>query len=170
MTDTERTFLVTGATDGIGRQTALTLARRGGRVLVHGRSAAKAEAVRDALRAETKADRIDAVFGDSSSLDEVRGLATQVAALAPRLDVLLNNAGVFMNERALSHDGHEMTFAVNHLAPFLLTHLLLPQLRASDEPRVVNVSSVAHNRGAVDFDDLDMARGFSGTAPMPRRS
>jgi retinol dehydrogenase-14 len=159
---TERTFLVTGATDGIGRQTALTLARRGGRVLVHGRSRAKAEAARDAIRDATSADRAEAVFGDLSSLDEVKALAAQAADLAPRLDVLIHNAGIFANERALSRDGFELTLAVNHLAPFLLTHLLLPQLQASDEPRVVNVSSVAHNRGAVDWDDLQMERGFSG--------
>jgi NAD(P)-dependent dehydrogenase (short-subunit alcohol dehydrogenase family) len=159
---TQRTFLVTGATDGIGRHTALTLARRGGRVLVHGRTPQKAEATRDALRAESGSHTIDAVAGDLSSLDQVRALARDVAALAPRVDVLVNNAGVFMNERKLSSDGFELTFAVNHLAPFLLTHLLLPQLRHSEEPRIVNVSSVAHARGVIDWDDLDMERGFGG--------
>lgn len=159
---TDRTYLVTGATDGIGRHTALTLARRGGRVLVHGRTRQKAEATRDALRAEAKTDHIEAVAGDLSSLEQVRALARDAAALAPRLDVLINNAGVFAKERQLSADGFELTFAVNHLAPFLLTHMLLPQLRASDEPRVVNVSSVAHTRGAIDWDDLNMERGFGG--------
>ncbi len=159
---TDRAYLVTGATDGIGRHTALTLARRGGRVLVHGRTLQKAESTRDALRAEAKTDRIEAVAADLGSFEQVRALAREVAALAPRLDVLINNAGVFMKERRLSADGFELTFAVNHLAPFLLTHLLLPQLRESDEPRVVNVSSVAHNRGAIDFGDLNMERGFDG--------
>jgi retinol dehydrogenase 14 len=159
---TERTSLVTGATDGIGRHTALTLARRGGRVLVHGRSRQKAEAVRDQLRAESGSPKIEAVAGDLSSLDEVRALARDAAALAPKLDVLIHNAGVFMKERTLSRDGFEMTFAVNHLAPFLLTHLLLPNLRASDEPRAVHVSSIAHSRGVIAWDDLNMERGYDG--------
>lgn len=159
---TQRTYLVTGATDGIGRHTALALARRGARVLVHGRTPAKAEATRDALRAEAGSADVEAVAGDLSSLAEVRALARAAALLAPRLDVLVNNAGIFAKERQLSEDGFELTFAVNHLAPFLLTHLLLPQLRASDEPRVVNVSSVAHSRGAVPWDDLNMERGWEG--------
>jgi NAD(P)-dependent dehydrogenase (short-subunit alcohol dehydrogenase family) len=155
-------FLVTGATDGIGRATALTLAKRGARVLVHGRSRAKAEAARDDLRAEAKSESVEAAWADLSSLDEVRALAADVSERVPHLDVLLNNAGVFMNERALSRDGFEMTFAVNHLAPFLLTHLLLPKLHASSEPRIVNVSSVAHNRGVLDLEDPNFTRGFSG--------
>ncbi len=159
---TEKTILVTGATDGIGRQTALTLARGGARVLLHGRTRKKAESASEAVRQATKSDRVEPVWADLSSLSEVRALASDVATRAPRLDVLLNNAGVFMNERALSQDGFEMTFAVNHLAPFLLTHLVIDLLRKSDEPRVVNVSSVAHNRGRVDFDDLNMERDFSG--------
>lgn len=159
---TQRTFLVTGATDGIGRHTALTLARRGGRVLVHGRTLQKAEATRDALRAESGSAALEAVAGDLSSFDQIHALARDVAGLAPSLDVLVHNAGVFMNERRLSADGFELTFAVNHLAPFLLTHLLLPQLCASDEPRVVCVSSVAHNRGVIDWDDLNLERGFGG--------
>ncbi|MEZ4297794.1 MAG: SDR family oxidoreductase [Polyangiaceae bacterium] len=158
----ETTLLVTGATDGIGRQTALSLARRGARVLVHGRTRAKAESTRDDLRTDSRSPHVEAVWGDLSSFAEVRALAAQVSELAPRLDVLLNNAGVFMNERRLSPDGFELTFAVNHLAPFLLTHLLLPSLRESPSPRVVNVSSVAHTRGAIDFDDLDLARRFDG--------
>jgi NAD(P)-dependent dehydrogenase (short-subunit alcohol dehydrogenase family) len=157
---TDRIILVTGATDGIGRQTALVLARRGAHVHVHGRSREKAEAVRDVLRREAKSDRVDAVWGDLASLAEVRALAQQVAERVPRLDVLLNNAGVYLKDRAVSRDGFEMTFAVNHLAHFLLTHLLLPQLRASLEPRIVNVSSIAHTRGSIDWSDLQLTRRY----------
>jgi len=158
----DKVILVTGATDGIGRETALSLAGRGAHVLVHGRTREKAEAACDGIRAVSGSGHVDAVFADLSSLDEVRSLAAQVAERAHQLDVLLNNAGVFMNERVISRDGFEMSFAVNHLAPFLLTHLVLPQLFASPEPRIVNVSSVAHGRGAIDFDDLNMERGFGG--------
>lgn len=143
----ERIILVTGATDGIGRQTALTLARRGARVLVHGRTRAKAEAAAGAIRELARSDRAEPVWGDLSSLAEVRALALDVGGRVPRLDVLLNNAGVFLNERTVTRDGLEATFQVNHLAPFLLTHLLLDKLHESDEPRVVNVSSIAHARG-----------------------
>lgn len=155
-------FLVTGATDGIGRATAHSLARDGAHVFVHGRARKKADAVADEVRAETKNQAVEAAWGDLSSLEDVRALAADVSARAPRIDVLINNAGVFMNERVLSRDGFEMTFAVNHLAPFLLTHLLLPMLQKSDAPRVVNVSSVAHNRGVIDLDDPNLERGFSG--------
>lgn len=159
---TERVYLVTGATDGIGRQTALTLSRGGGRVLVHGRTMEKAQATVAQLARESRGAKLEPVAGDLSSFAEVRSLAATVASLAPRLDVVIHNAGVFLNERKLSADGFEVTFAVNHLAPFLLTHLLLPELRASDEPRIVNVSSIAHTRGVIEFDDLSSARGFDG--------
>jgi retinol dehydrogenase-14 len=146
------TVLVTGATDGLGRVVAHDLAERGLDVLVHGRSAERADAV------ARKIGAAGVHLADFSVLDDVRALAEAL----PRVDVLVNNAGVFMNERKLSSDGFELTFAVNHLAPFLLTHLLLPQLRHSEEPRIVNVSSVAHARGVIDWDDLDMERGFGG--------
>ncbi len=143
--------LVTGATDGIGKETARKLAARGFDVVVHGRTQEKAE------RARAEVDAKRAVAAELSSLDAVRALAGQIEAL----DVLVNNAGVYMKRRALTADGREMSMAVNHDAPFLLTHLLLARLRASKDPRVVNVSSVAHTRGRIDVDDIDMARGFS---------
>ena len=154
-----QTHLVTGATDGIGRQTALELSRLGVKVLVHGRTEKRA---REACGALTKSQRngdFVPVWGDFSALDEVRTLAGQVRELAPTVDVLVNNAGVFMTERRLSRDGFELTFAVNHLAPFLLTHLLLDGLKAAAQGRVVNVSSVAHSRGRVDLKDLQSESG-----------
>ena len=142
--------LVTGATDGIGQVTAQELYRKGLTVLVHGRTEKKAVAGASAL-----GSRAVGVWGDLGSLEQVRQLATQVeAALAGKpLDVLLNNAGVFETERHESADGHELTMAVNHLAPFLLTKLLLPSLVKAPQGRVVNVSSVAHARGRLDLSD-----------------
>ncbi|MCB9568218.1 MAG: SDR family NAD(P)-dependent oxidoreductase [Myxococcales bacterium] len=154
-------ILVTGATDGIGRQTALDLARRGAHVILHGRSADKLAAARAAIAAESGSDDLDVVRGDLGSLAEVRALAAEIGARYPALDVVLNNAGVYMKRRELSAEGREMTMAVNHDAPFLLTHLLLDNLRRAPQGRVVNVSSIAHARGHLDLDDLDIARGWS---------
>lgn len=151
--------LVTGATDGIGLATAKVLSGRGCDVLVHGRSEAKAKAA----AAEVKATP---VWGDLGDLKQVRALAAQVEKAlgqAP-LDVLLNNAGVFETERHLSADGHERTMAVNHLAPFLLSQLLLPKVEAAPQGRVVNVSSMAHARGKLDLNDFDFTKRFDGYA------
>jgi NAD(P)-dependent dehydrogenase (short-subunit alcohol dehydrogenase family) len=148
------THLVTGATDGIGLQTALELARLGAQVLVHGRSEQKASAACKALVTQHEAGHFEPVWGDLSKLEEVRSLARQVLEKAPTLDVLLNNAGVFLAERIVTIDGHETTLQVNHLAPFLLTALLRPALEAAPQGRVVNVSSMAHARGKVVLDDL----------------
>lgn len=155
-------ILVTGATDGIGRQTALELLRKGARVLVHGRTEQKAVAVAETLAKDSGSSDVMVVSADLSSMSEVRRLANDVANRIDRLDVLLNNAGVFMSERRVTADGFEMTFAVNHLAPFLLTHLLLPQLKKSEQGRIVTVSSIAHSRGRIDFNDLTAAGYYHG--------
>jgi len=158
----KRIVLVTGATDGIGRQTALELLRRGARVLVHGRTEVKVIAACDDLARESGSRDLVAFHADLSSFAEVRNLAERILSREERLDVLVNNAGVFMHERKLTPDGHETTFAVNHLAPFLLTHLLLPLLRKTPMARIVNVSSIAHSRGRIDFSDLGSERYFHG--------
>ncbi len=158
----QRVILVTGATDGIGRQTALELLRRGARVIVHGRNRAKTLQVVDELTRETGSASVSPVFADLSSMAEVRRLADNVSAQVDRLDVLVNNAGVFLHERVLTNDGFESTFAVNHLATFLLTHLLLPKLELSTQGRIVTVSSIAHSRGKLDFSDLQSERYFHG--------
>jgi NAD(P)-dependent dehydrogenase (short-subunit alcohol dehydrogenase family) len=157
------TILITGATDGIGRTTAHLLAARGARVVLHGRNQSKLDDVARSVEAQSPGNVAGTLVADLGSLEQVRKLAAAVTAHHPDVGVLLNNAGVFMNDRVVTEDGFEMTFAVNHLAPFLLTHLLLPQLQAH-RGRVVNVSSIAHKRGELDFDNLQFERNFSGYA------
>jgi len=156
MTDLSgRICLVTGATRGIGRATAEGLARMGAQVLLHGRDSASVGAV---CREMVRYGQVAGVVGDFSSLAAVRKLAKDVAAQHPRLDVLVNNAGIGALRRETTADGFERVFAVNHLAPFLLTNLLLERLKASPAARVVTVSSMAHRGAALDFDDLNWER------------
>jgi NAD(P)-dependent dehydrogenase (short-subunit alcohol dehydrogenase family) len=155
-----KTILVTGATDGIGLETATVLAVLGHRVLLHGRSEAKGRAALAAIRKLSPQAAVQFLKADFASLTEVRALAEQVRAEAPRLDVLINNAGCSFFTRSVSVDGHEATFAVNHLAPFLLTHLLLDRLAASAPARIVNVASAAHRYAHLDFDDLMSERRY----------
>ena len=159
---TAKIILVTGSTDGIGLATARELAERGCAVIVHGRNARRADAAVREIAAATGNRNVTAVAGDFGSLEEVRALAAQVLRTSPRLDVLVNNAGIAVRRRRTTKDGYESTFAVNHLAPFLLTNLLLDRLRDSAPARIVNVSSGVHTSGRIDFDDLQMEDGFDG--------
>ncbi len=143
-----RTVLVTGASDGIGAETAKALAERGATVHVTGRS-------RDKLRPIAEAVGTEPLVADFSRLDDVRRLAEQVAERIGRLDVLMNNAGGTFSPSKVTHDGHEPNFQVNHLAPFLLTHLLHPTLTAAGQSLVVNTSSIANLMGKIVLDDLD---------------
>ncbi|HWC27587.1 MAG TPA: SDR family NAD(P)-dependent oxidoreductase, partial [Solirubrobacteraceae bacterium] len=154
----EQVILVTGATDGLGRATACELAARGAAVLLHGRDRGKLDAVLSQTRAATGNDRLRGYVADLASLDEVRGLAAQVQDHEPRLDVLINNAGVGGIARSESRDGYELNFAVNHLAHFLLTTSLLGLLRRSAPARIVNVSSAGQSR--IDFDDVMLTRRY----------
>jgi NAD(P)-dependent dehydrogenase (short-subunit alcohol dehydrogenase family) len=160
-----KVVLLTGATDGLGRALAQELAIRGWRVLLHGRDRTKAEAtVREIGRASGN-EPVDLYLADFSSLANVRGLAEQVLAEHDRLDVLVNNAGIGTawrgrSEREVSEDGIELRFAVNYLAPFLLTRLLLPLLVRSAPARIVNVASAG--QAAIDFDDVMLERDYSG--------
>lgn len=154
--------LLTGATDGIGRQTALDLAARGLDLVVHGRSAEKLRALEGALEAIPGHGQVETATAELADLDQVRALAAEVRRRFPRLDVLVNNAGVYMNELVRTPQGHETTWAVNVLAPLLLTHELLPALREGEAGgRVVNVSSMAHNRGEPTWERADADEGFS---------
>lgn len=161
----EPVVLVTGATDGIGLATAKELSRRGARVIVHGRSPAKAEQATAAVRAVGGAAPLPPLIVDLGRLSEVRAAGQALSSRGVHVDVLLNNAGVYLREPMRSADDLELTFAVNHLAPFALTHALLASEAGAELSRVVNVSSVAHTRGRIDLDDLGFERrGFDGYA------
>lgn len=156
-----KTILVTGSTDGIGKATAMALAKHGCEVIVHGRNEARAQSAQRDLVANTGNSNIRTVAADFSSLAQVRDMAHAISAL-PKLDVLINNAAIATNRRELTEDGFESTFGINHLAPFLLTNLLLGLLRDSAPARIVNVSSGAHTSGHIDLDNLQMNRRFDG--------
>lgn len=158
----DKTALVTGATDGIGKQTALALARLGAQVLAHGRSRARAEAAAEEIRRASANDRVAPIAADFASLRQVREMAGDILAEYERLDVLIHNAGVFMTERRLSEDGMEMTLAVNHIAPFLLTHLLLDLVCRSAPARIIVVSSTTHQSARIDFERLNGPGPFDG--------
>ena len=157
-----KTALVTGSTDGLGRDVARRLAAAGAHVLITGRSAARGDSL---VREIARSGKGSAQFyrADLASLDEVRRLAAAVLRDHRRLDLLINNAGVglvFDTERKFSTEGYELHFAVNHLAHYLLTQLLLPRIVASAPARIINVSSGSQT--AIDFDDPMMAKGYTG--------
>ena len=155
-----KTILVTGSTDGIGLETALELARRGHAVVLHGRNEEKVRRARNAIQRAAPGAVLHIAHADLADPAAVVLMAQDLAARLPKLDVLINNAGVYMTERRISEAGFEMTLAVNYIAPFLLTALLLPLLKKSPEPRVVTVSSIAHMRGRIEFDNLNGERHF----------
>jgi retinol dehydrogenase-14 len=157
-----KTVLITGGTGGIGRATAEGLARMGARVAITGRDPDRTRAAAAQIAASTGNPAIDAYAADASSQAEVRRLAGEVLDAYPRLDVLVNNVGGFWATRHVTADGLEHTFAVNHLAGFLLTDLLLERLKASAPARVVTLSSGAQMMGRLDFDDLQGERQYSG--------
>jgi NAD(P)-dependent dehydrogenase (short-subunit alcohol dehydrogenase family) len=157
----QQTILVTGSTDGLGRALARALAARGATVLLHGRDRERLDQTAGELRRASGSDRLHAYQADLSSLEQVRRLGREVAGRQDRLDVLVNNAGIAGGgPRQESADGLELRFAVNYLAPFLLTHLLLPLLRRSAPARVVNVASVG--QAPIDFDDVMLERRYDG--------
>jgi retinol dehydrogenase 14 len=159
---TGKTVLVTGGTGGIGQATAAGLAGLGARVGIVGRDEGRARAAAERIRTVASGGEVDVFTADVSSQREVQRLAEQVLAAYPRLDVLVNNVGGYWATRHATEDGLERTFAVNHLAPFLLTHLLLDRFRSSAPARVVTVSSGAQAMGRIDFDDLQGERSYSG--------
>jgi NAD(P)-dependent dehydrogenase (short-subunit alcohol dehydrogenase family) len=158
-----KTALVTGSTDGVGRAVAVKLGQAGARVLVHGRDRERGERV--VADINQGGGRAEFLAADLSSLAEVQGLADAVRRATDRLHVLINNAGVGPGTprapRQTSADGNELRFAVNYLAGFLLSHLLLPLLEASTPARIVNVASAGQQ--AIDFDDVMLTRGYSGS-------
>jgi retinol dehydrogenase-12 len=163
-----KVVVVTGGNSGIGKQAALELAGMGATVVIAARNPQKAAAAVDEIRHATNAgDRVDTIPIDLTSFASVRAFVDAFTARHDQLDVLCNNAGLLLRERVVTEDGHETQFQTNHLAPFLLTQLLRPQLDKAGNARVVNVASGAHNgaRKGLDFDDLEWERrkyrGFS---------
>jgi NAD(P)-dependent dehydrogenase (short-subunit alcohol dehydrogenase family) len=163
----EQITLVTGATDGLGKATALALAQLGATVLLHGRDQARLETTRLEILAATGNDRLETYRADFAKLDDVRSLAQNLLKHHPRLDLLINNAGIVGgspgdSQRRFSQEGYELVFAVNYLAPFLLTLLLLPALRHTPPSRIINVASAGQS--PIQFDNVMMERGYEPLA------
>jgi retinol dehydrogenase 12 len=161
---TGQTVVVTGGNSGIGLETAAALAAMGARVLVTARSADRGRAAVAEIADRTPGAQVQLVVFDLADLSSVRRGAAEILEQAPRLDVLVNNAGLVLSERTVTVDGYEATFATNHLGPFLLTNLVLERMRASAPARIVNVASTAHNsaRKGIPFDDLQSEGRYRG--------
>jgi NAD(P)-dependent dehydrogenase (short-subunit alcohol dehydrogenase family) len=161
---TGKTVIITGANSGIGLETAVGLARAGAKTVITARDRGRGEAALNDIRARTGHDDVELVLFDLGSLASVREGAADILARYPRIDVLVNNAGVVLSDRRETEDGFEATFAVNHLGPFLLTELLLDRIKQSAPARIVNVASTAHQgaRKGLDFDDLQSTRAYGG--------
>ncbi len=156
----EQVVMLTGATDGLGRTLAIELARQGATLLLHGRSDERGQAVIDEIRRRTPTASLQFYRADFSRLSDVRAMADRVAQDHDRLDVLVNNAGVYIDERHVSHDGIELAFQVNYLSHVLLTRVLLPLLKNAAPARIVNVASAGQS--PLDFDNLMLERSYDG--------
>lgn len=156
-----RSVLITGATSGIGKEAAVELAGMGANVTIVARDERKGRGTQSEIKERSGADA-DLMLADFASLADVRRLADEYRSSHDALHVLLNNAGAYNPTRAESRDGYELTFAVNHLAHFLLTDLLLDTIKASTPARIINVSSDAHNGSTIDFNDLQSTNGYGG--------
>lgn len=156
-----KTILITGSTDGIGKQTALELAQMGAHVIIHGRNVETSQRTLEEIQKKSGNEYIEAIFWDLSSIKEVWEMAVEIQSKYDHLDVLINNAGVFKNQKELSKDGFEMTFAVNHLSYFILGNLLLDLIDKSPQGRIINVASMAHASN-LDFNNLQGEKHFDG--------
>ncbi len=165
---TGKIYLVTGATAGIGKVTASALAGQGAQLVVHGRNKAKTEETVQEIKASTGNQQVSYLLADFSDLDQVRTLAKNFQDRYQHLHLLVNNAGGFFNKRTPTPYGVELTFLVNHLAPFLLTNLLLDTLKNSAPSRIINVSSEAHRQDQMDFENLDFKKGYFGIKAYAR--
>ena len=152
----DKTIMVTGANAGIGKETTLQIAAMGARVVMVCRNRERGEPALAAIKAQSGNDAVELMTADFESQRQIRDLADAYKRTHDRLDVLVNNAGLYLSTRHETEDGIEATWAVNHLAPFLLTNLLLDVIKASAPARIVTVASDAHRAGTIDFDDLEM--------------
>jgi NAD(P)-dependent dehydrogenase (short-subunit alcohol dehydrogenase family) len=157
----DKIILITGSTDGIGKQTAKDLAVTGAAVLIHGRDNKRTKNTAEEIAEMTGNSTLDFFVADLSSLNEVKRLAEEIHSKYLHIDVLINNAGVFQRHKEMSSDGYEMTFAVNHLSHFLLTGLLTDLLEKAYRSRIINVSSIAH-ADHIDFENLQGDKFYDG--------
>jgi len=157
-----KTALITGGTSGIGKATAVALAAMGANVVVVGRNPERGEAAVEEIKAQSHSGSVELMLADLSVQAEVRGLAEEFLGSYDRLDVLANNAGLVQSNRTETPDGIETTLAINHLAPFLLTNLLIERLEHSSPSRVITVSSEAQRWGNMDFEDMQSRRKYRG--------
>jgi NAD(P)-dependent dehydrogenase (short-subunit alcohol dehydrogenase family) len=158
----DKVVLVTGANSGIGKAASLGLAKMGATIVMVARNKERGEAARSEIIRESQNGSVDLILADLSSLESVRQLATEFQRKYSKLHVLINNAGLFNQRRHVTLDGYEDTFATNYLAPFLLTNLQLDLLKASAPSRIINVSSVGHYNGHINFDDLNLEKDYGG--------
>ena len=156
----DKICLITGANSGIGKVTAQALAQQGAHIIMVCRNEARAQQARQDIVATCRHEKVDVVLADLSSVEQIRQAADHIRTTYPKIDVLNNNAGLLMgDQRELTQDGFEMTFGVNHLAPFLLTHLLIDQVKASGRGNIINVASDAHRLGSIKFKNLQYEYG-----------
>jgi NAD(P)-dependent dehydrogenase (short-subunit alcohol dehydrogenase family) len=160
--------IITGSNSGIGKETALSLAKMGATVVMVVRDQERGEKARTEIVRQTGNNSVDLMFCDLSSMDSIRSFAKEFKKKYDQLDVLINNAGALFNKREVTSEGFERTFAVNYLGPFLLTHELLDLLKSSAPSRIINVSSGLAKNGMVDLDDLQSEKNYAGTKPYSR--
>ena len=158
----KKIILITGATDGIGKQAAFELAEEKHKIILHGRSKNKIETTIEEIRRKITYADLDSIEFDLASQSAIRNGAEELISKYNRIDVLINNAGTYQKERRLTADNIEYTFAVNHLAPFLLTYELLPLLQKSESARIINVSSMVHQSASLDFENLQGEKSYGG--------
>ncbi len=157
----QKIILITGSTDGIGKMTAKMLAEKGNIIIIHGRNEQKCIDTINEIKSLTNNNQLDYVVGDLSEIKAVKNLADLIISKYEKLDVLINNAGIYSKEQLLTIDKIESTFAVNHIAVFVLTGMLMPLLKKSNEGRIVNVASLAHTQAKLDLDDYNLEREFN---------
>jgi len=164
----DKICLITGATDGIGKETARCLGKQNAQLILVGRNPEKGEKVQKKLIAITGNDQIDIMTADLSNMNAIQKLSAEIHKKYNKLNVLINNAGAFFSKREITDDGFEKTFALNHLGYFLLTKLLLDLIKKGKNPRIINVASGAHIGATLDFDNLQGKNDYSGWAAYKR--